>query len=722
MLAHAGISSAAMNSTITRHSITWTFDKQYEAGQFVNGDWWVVGPAKVISISPHTKDGRDGSNVNLNVGISGVHGYDARLPGYQSSLDVSRSLPRILEPNSSLVSSISHGECGQPGVPSCEKTLKGVPRPTLRTAAILTVLKTAPPEGTFRPPYYGRNKPLYSISQLRPEILPQLNPVAQTPTLSTVERNLERVWLDHKFDWTGDYLHPTENMRNYGADLTNKINEASLMLMLNESKIGNKERLMIRFVQIGIDMYGLVENGFYWPANGGVASGRKWPILFSGILLDDAGMLDIGSRTFPISNGFGEDCQTYYSSPGVPAYGVRHCRGNDDQAYRTCCTGSVWIGEVLSARFMKAEQLWNHNALFDYEDALMKGNYADLNRLNPFAVNMWNTYRYNLPNPPPPLGKVRFTASPRSGEPPLQVTFTNSSTGNFNTWLWDFGDGTTSTLKNTTHTYQTYGTYTITLTGTGTDSTETFILTDYISIRTEPIIIEAEDMTLSGYIVDLKYDGFRDMIMVDPALTVPATGTAVTTFTGGSGTYKISLYTGPENDGDMIVKLYVNGNTVINEVLAYTSGTMRTAERIFTASNVAINKGDQIKIEGTSHLLAFARVDKIEFTPLTAGIDNNFSSSQVRNPFSVLFANPVTERIFIAPQSGNELLGAVLSIYSSSGEKISVISADPQFGQISWNGMDSNGDEVPAGIYLYDLTGPGGSQYGKFTYLGVQAQ
>jgi len=114
------------------------------------------------------------------------------------------------------------------------------------------------------------------------------------------------------------------------------------------------------------------------------------------------------------------------------------------------------------------------------------------------------------------------------------------------------------------------------------------------------IILEAEDMILNGYIIDLQYDGVRDMIMVDWNLPVPSSGTATTTFSGPSGTYNIDLYTGPENDGDLILKLFVAGKEILNEVYPYQSNYMRTEEKIFTIKGVAINNGDEIKIEGTS--------------------------------------------------------------------------------------------------------------------------
>ena len=66
------------------------------------------------------------------------------------------------------------------------------------------------------------------------------------------------------------------------------------------------------------------------------------------------------------------------------------------------------------------------------------------------------------------LPKVDFTPAPQSGCPPLIVDFINGSVGG-NPFTWDFGDGTTSTLVNPSHTYNVPGKYIVTLTGTGPD-------------------------------------------------------------------------------------------------------------------------------------------------------------------------------------------------------------------------------------------------------------
>jgi len=75
-----------------------------------------------------------------------------------------------------------------------------------------------------------------------------------------------------------------------------------------------------------------------------------------------------------------------------------------------------------------------------------------------------------------------FSASPTSGNSPLNVTFTDSSTGSPTAWSWSFGDGTSSTSQNPVHTYSAAGNYTVALTVTNAAGNNTTTKSNYITV------------------------------------------------------------------------------------------------------------------------------------------------------------------------------------------------------------------------------------------------
>lgn len=85
---------------------------------------------------------------------------------------------------------------------------------------------------------------------------------------------------------------------------------------------------------------------------------------------------------------------------------------------------------------------------------------------------------------------AKFSADPIYGTAPLTVQFTDKSTGYPGTWLWDFGDGSTSTQRNPSHTYQYAGAYdvvlTVTKTRVGTTVTSTHEENGYITVIGTP--------------------------------------------------------------------------------------------------------------------------------------------------------------------------------------------------------------------------------------------
>lgn len=79
-----------------------------------------------------------------------------------------------------------------------------------------------------------------------------------------------------------------------------------------------------------------------------------------------------------------------------------------------------------------------------------------------------------------------FTASPVAGVPPLAVDFTNISSGLATSWFWDFGDGTTSSLRDPSHVYTVAGTYDVSLTAVCASGGTSETKVDFIVASTGP--------------------------------------------------------------------------------------------------------------------------------------------------------------------------------------------------------------------------------------------
>jgi gliding motility-associated-like protein len=108
-----------------------------------------------------------------------------------------------------------------------------------------------------------------------------------------------------------------------------------------------------------------------------------------------------------------------------------------------------------------------------------------------------------------------FTSSVSVGEIPLDVDFTNTSTG-ATSYVWDFGDGNTSTDANPTNTFETIGEFVVTLTvtdGNCTDEMTMTITTSGLSVLTVPNVFSPNG------------DGMNDLFYVTAENLVSFSGT-----------------------------------------------------------------------------------------------------------------------------------------------------------------------------------------------------
>jgi PKD repeat protein len=93
-----------------------------------------------------------------------------------------------------------------------------------------------------------------------------------------------------------------------------------------------------------------------------------------------------------------------------------------------------------------------------------------------------------------------FAASPTQGTAPLSVSFTDLSSGGPTSWLWTFGDGTTSTQRNPTKTYATPGVYDVSLRASNSLGTDTTTRSAFVQVATPlPPVAEFSGTPVSGF-------------------------------------------------------------------------------------------------------------------------------------------------------------------------------------------------------------------------------
>jgi hypothetical protein len=217
-------------------------------------------------------------------------------------------------------------------------------------------------------------------------------------------------------------------MPDYGGSMAWFIEDTAQLLLLDDPQYAT-ETLLRRFIQLGIDNYGTTRsNANLWMADGGHNLGRKLPIIFAGVLLQDEEMMHVKAE-------FQEDQQTYYGKGyrGQKALfslapwcvtpnheeidpqewvthwlkpGEKEDPGNNNdgvkaEAYRWGCS-MQFVPFALVARLTGAVEFWDHPAFFDYADRYIAeesmtfeghAKIPDSGKTRKFSRAMWDEYR-----------------------------------------------------------------------------------------------------------------------------------------------------------------------------------------------------------------------------------------------------------------------------------------------------------------------------------------
>ncbi|NJN85333.1 MAG: hypothetical protein HC881_02160 [Leptolyngbyaceae cyanobacterium SL_7_1] len=136
------------------------------------------------------------------------------------------------------------------------------------------------------------------------------------------------------------------------------------------------------------------------------------------------------------------------------------------------------------------------------------------------------------------------------------------------------------------------------------------------SVGSQSLLLEAEDMTLSGY--SRKSASYTSGGAF--AELTKGKGSATVKFTGASGKYDLSLGYFDESDGRASFRVRVNNSTVASFRADQTTGSTTTDAKSLTqrtvAKGVSLTNGQTISIEGSDNKGDEAAIDYLRLTPI----------------------------------------------------------------------------------------------------------
>ena len=168
------------------------------------------------------------------------------------------------------------------------------------------------------------------------------------------------------------------------------------------------------------------------------------------------------------------------------------------------------------------------------------------------SPNDWILSSDNLP-------KAMFDADPDSGDVPLTVQFTNQSTGLIDEYLWEFGDGFTSTDENPTYIYNEPGVYTVSLTASGLGGVNKVVKENLIKVESfYPIAGFSADKTVGTHPLSVQFSnqtkGTANQLLWDFGDGNSSTEQNPTHIYQENGRYSVSLTATNSNGSHTVTK------------------------------------------------------------------------------------------------------------------------------------------------------------------------
>jgi PKD repeat protein len=271
----------------------------------------------------------------------------------------------------------------------------------------------------------------------------------------------------------------------------------------------------------------------------------------------------------------------------------------------------------------------------------------------------------------PPVAE--FAASPQSGDAPLEVSFSDLSTNNPTVWLWDFGDGATSTLQNPTHAFTAAGVYTVSLAASNDFGADTRTKFNFITVtQAAQVFVHVADITVTREGRKTQ-SGLASVTVVDN-LGLPVVSATV-----------LGYFNAPDNS-------IMSGVTDASGLTLIKSNKTRSTPADWCFTVVDIQLAGASYDPGSNVVTTACESGPAAKMEGAIGESENFHLQNWPNPF-----NPSTEISFSLPEASR----VSLEVYNVMGQKVAtLVKGHLDAGEHSFT---FNGSGIASGVYLYRL-------------------
>ena len=310
---------------------------------------------------------------------------------------------------------------------------------------------------------------------------------------------------------------------------------------------------------------------------------------------------------------------------------------------------------------------------------------------------------------------AEFSAFPVSGTAPLSVQFTDQSSGDITSYLWDFGDGATSTETNPSHTYLYPDILTVKLIVNGPGGSNTKISNNYITISPNP-----ENILLNG---DFSDDDNHWDLFVDASASASSSVVngeyAISINNGGLNTWDVHLQQSElllekgityhisfEGYAESIRQINVFTAMILEPwtIYGYQPVKLNTTKQTHTFSftmNEATNKNARLAFDvGSSTTDVY--LDNIVLKEVITSVKELSNENKIPDSF-ILYQNypnpfnPITTIVYGIPEDAS----VVLKIYNVLGSEVMNFAEGHK--TTGYHKVSFDASDLPSGIYFYRL-------------------